>query len=121
MSRRKAAVRTAALLVVLVPGAASVAKGGTFSDASRSVGAGHCKVVAKGSPWSYKGQKGTTYTIEGDKASSCALGVKWLVRLTNISGVPRTPPGWDCITATPVTGECDGRKGGVFEWIGKAK
>jgi hypothetical protein len=31
---------------------------------------------------SWSGQKGVRYTVEGNKASACAVGIIWRVRLT---------------------------------------
>ncbi|MBA3843752.1 MAG: hypothetical protein H0X39_14265 [Actinobacteria bacterium] len=83
--------------------------------------AANCKVVGKGTSWSYHHQKGTAYTVEGNRASACALGLKWLVRLTTTRGVPKTPPGWQCITATAVAGQCENKGGAIFEWTAKLK
>ena len=33
-----------------------------------------CGGVAKGAPWSYKGQKGTAYTVVGVNGALCATG-----------------------------------------------
>ena len=82
----------AALVAALV---ASAASGGTRVQHGVTTAAGHCKVVGKGTRWThYHGQSGTAYTIEGDRATACAVGLKWLVRLTNVTGVPKSasPP-----------------------------
>src|ERR1035437_4678389 len=109
----------AALVAALV---ASAASGGTRVQHGVTTAAGHCKVVGKGTRWThYHGQSGTAYTIEGDRATACAVGLKWLVRLTNVTGVPKAPPGWQCIAAVSVAGQCNKKGGGVFEWTAKLR
>jgi hypothetical protein len=118
---RHAALGSLALATVLASLATSVANGGTLVSQRAASATGNCKVVGKGSAWSYKGQKGTAYTVVGNRASACALGIKWLVRLTNTTGVPKTPAGWQCITATAVAGQCQNKGGAIFEWTAKLK
>lgn len=113
-ARRLLAV-SAAMVAVF---STSVASGGTLARASA---AGNCKAVGKGTAWSYKGQRGTAYTVEGNRGTACAVGVKWLLRLTNIHGVPKTPPGWDCVTAVAFPGQCENKSGAIFEWNAKLK
>jgi hypothetical protein len=121
MSMRQAALGSLALATLLASLTASVASGGTLVNQRAAIATGHCKAVGKGTAWSYRGQKGTAYTVEGNKATACAVGIKWLLRLTNIHGVPKTPPGWDCITATSVAGQCQNKGGAVFEWTAKSR
>ena len=63
------------------------------------------------------GRTGTLYTIEGDKASSCTLGIAWLKRITNYR-TTKYPRGWGCTTASATeTGVCytgDGKS--TFTW-----
>jgi hypothetical protein len=118
---RHVALRSLALAALLAAFAASAAHGGTQAEHRAAALTGHCKVVGKGTAWRYKGQKGTAYTIEADRASACAVGRRWLVRLTDVSGVPKTPPGWQCITAVSVAGQCEKKGAGVFEWTAKLK
>ena len=75
---------------------------------------GHCTSVGKGTRWTYQGRKGTLYTVEGNRPAACAVGIRWLVRLT-VSGVPKTPPGWDCIPVK-YSGVCLRKSGAAFEW-----
>ena len=42
-----------------------------------------CGAVAKGgAPWSYKGQKGTAYTVIGVNGALCATGLKFMSKWT---------------------------------------
>lgn len=118
---RHVALHSLALAALLAACAASVAYGGTPAQNHAATAAGHCKLVAKGTAWRYKGQKGTAYTIEGNRATACAVGKKWLVRLTTMTGFPQTPRGWDCITAVSVAGQCETRAGAIFAWTAKLK
>ena len=120
MSMPRSVPRSVALVVLIAFLLASAASGGT-SVSRASASTTRCKVVGKGTPWSYQGQKGTAYTVVGDRRTACAVGIKWLVRLTNMRGVPKTPPGWDCIAAVAVTGQCSSKSGGTFEWTAKLK
>ena len=120
MSMRRSASCSLAMVALAACLAASAASGGAVVDRA-SVAAGRCTAVGKGTAWSYKGQKGTAYTVVGNRAAACALGIKWLLRLTNVVGVPKTPPGWECITAVSVEGQCDSKSGGIFEWTAKLK
>jgi len=117
VSRSALAPVALALAMLFAVVAASAASGSTLN--STAADARHCKRIGKGHAWSYKGGKGTSFTVEGDRPSACAVGIAWLFRLTTIQGVPRTPPGWNCMTATAdIIGQCDNKKtGAVFEWI----
>jgi hypothetical protein len=121
ISMRHAALGSLALATLVASLTASVASGGTLVNQRAAIAAGHCKAVGKGTAWSYQGQKGTAYTVEGSKASACAVGIKWLARLTNMVGVTKTPPGWDCVAAVAVAGQCQNKSGAVFEWTAKSK
>lgn len=104
-----------ALAMLLTAAATSVASGGTLDRASvartetgarASAATGRCKKVGTGQPWKHGGHAGTAYTIEGDKASSCALGIVWLKRITNYLNT-KNPSGWGCTTASATeTGVC---------------
>lgn len=118
MSIRRSAFASLATLALATMVACS---GASAAALGRSSADGNCKVVAKGSPWADKGKKGTTYTISGNRSSACALGAKWLVRLTNMSSVPKNPPGWECIAAVAVVGQCENKSGAIFEWVNKPK
>jgi len=76
--------------------------------------AGACYVVGKGTPWTYQGRKGTRYTVHGNRATACAVGIQWLVRLT-VARLPKSPPGWNCIPVK-YSGVCLGKGGAAFEW-----
>jgi hypothetical protein len=100
--------------------AASGATGGAMFDRSSDV-AGRCNVVATGTRWPYKGQRGNAYTVGENSRAACALGVEWLLRLANTNGAPETPPGSSCINAVSAARQCESRSGGVFEWTARLK
>ena len=109
----------ASLAIMLAGGA--IASGGAAAATSPSATAKPCTAVAKGAHWSYKGQKGTAYTVLGVNGASCTLGIKWLPRLTSHRGyLTKGPIGWQCIV-TSVVGECTIKGGGIFEWLPKLK
>jgi hypothetical protein len=118
-NRSGPAALTLAFATLIAVVAASTATAGVLSRNQVSRPAGHCKAIGKGTRWTYKGRKGTLYTVEGNRAAACSVGVKWLVRLTNISGAPKTPPGWNCITAVQFPGQCETKAGAIFEWNAK--
>jgi len=95
----------------------AVAAAGAVS--ARSASALPCIGTATGAPWSLKGQKGTTYTILGEGGASCALGAKWLRRISASHGTT-SPKGWTCL-ATSGVGECQVKGGGIFEFSPKLK
>lgn len=119
MSKDRNARRLLAVTAALVAFGSTPVAGGAM-PAQASV-AGHCKAVGKGTAWSWKGQKGRSYTVEGNRATACAVGIKWLLRLTNIQGVPKTPPGWQCVNAVAFPGQCSNKSGAIFEWNAKLK
>ncbi len=121
MLPNRSALTALALLVatVLAVIAASSATAGMLSKNHLSASTGHCKKTGKGTHWVSNGRKGNLYTVEGNRAAACAVGIKWLVRLTNISGTPKTPPGWNCITAVQFPGQCETKAGAIFEWNAK--
>jgi hypothetical protein len=105
-----------ALVTLLVTAAvSSAAVPAAHSSTSRP-----CVAVAKGAPWSSKGQKGTLYTVLGVNGASCSLGAKWLKRITSRHGMFPGPPGWSCIVL-PGVGECQVKGGGIFEFLPKLK
>jgi len=126
LSRFTLAPVTLALAILLAVIGASVASGGTLSRASAAraetageatTAAARCKKVGTGVRWKHNGRTGTRYTIEGDKASSCTLGIAWLLRITNYR-TTQYPRGWFCTTASATeTGVCytgDGKS--TFTW-----
>ncbi len=122
VSRSTLARLTLALATLLAVIVASAASGATLAGQA-SAGTVRCKVVAKGSPWAYKGQKGNRYTIESNAKWACAIGVKWLVRLTDMRGgvAPVRIPGWSCIAFVSFPGQCENKKGVIFFWNGKLR
>jgi hypothetical protein len=79
-----------------------------------------CTATAPGAPWSYKGQKGTSYTVLGENGASCSLGAKWLKRITATHG-STSPKGWACLAISAGLGECQVKGGGIFEFSPKLK
>ena len=118
---RETALRLA--IVSLLAGLAVMATGGTALGSTRAPAAKPpCIGAGKGLAWSYKGQKGTVYTVLGVNGASCSLGLKWLMRLTHSRGYLSSgqPAGWQCIVNAP-TGECSLKSGAIFEWTPKLK
>jgi hypothetical protein len=114
--------RRVLLSLVLVLVGVSVTSARGFAGAQAPATAKPCLLVAKGAPWSYKGQKGTSYNVLGVSGGSCQTGVKWLVRFTHSKGYGfKGPTGWTCIAATTYLGECTIKAGGIVEWAPKLK
>ena len=120
------ALASLALTLFVAVLAASVASGGTLGRASAArtqtaggatTAAARCKKVGTGVRWKHNGRTGTLYTIEGDKASSCTLGIAWLLRITNYR-TTKYPRGWFCTTASATeTGVCyTGDAKSTFTW-----
>jgi hypothetical protein len=87
-----------------------------------------CGGVAKGAPWSYKGQKGTAYTVVGVNGAPCATGIKFMPKWTHDRSsfdLKPVPAGWHCsaVTATALAavGQCTTKAGGIFEWLPQLK
>jgi hypothetical protein len=86
-----------------------------------------CGGTAKGAPWSYKGQKGTAYSVIGVNGASCATGMKYMPKWTRDRAtfdLKPVPAGWHCsaigdYTALAKLGQCTTTKGGIFEWLPK--
>jgi hypothetical protein len=86
-----------------------------------------CGGVAKGAPWSYKGQKGTAYTVVGVNGASCVTGIKYMPKWTRDRAtfdLKPVPAGWHCsaigdYSARAKLGQCTTTKGGIFEWLPK--
>jgi hypothetical protein len=121
MSKWRAASTSFAVIAAIAFLACSAASGGTRVVDQASSTAANCKVIGKGTPWTDSGQRGSSYTVVGNRATACALGIKWLARLTNMVGVTKTPPGWQCVAAVAVVGQCWGKAGAIFEWTAKRK
>jgi hypothetical protein len=80
-----------------------------------------CLLVAKGAPWSTKGQKGNTYNVIGVNGGSCTAGVAWLNRLTHKKGFGiKGPPGYTCNVIATI-GQCTSKAGGILEFAPKLK
>jgi len=120
------ALASLALTLFVAVVAASVASGGSLAQGSAakaetavgaSAAAARCKKVGTGVRWKHNGRTGTLYTIEGDKASSCTLGIAWLLRITNYR-TTKYPRGWFCTTASATeTGVCyTGDAKSTFTW-----
>jgi hypothetical protein len=89
-----------------------------------------CGGVAQGAPWSYKGQKGTAYSVMGvNGVALCATGLKYMSKWTRDRAtfdLKPVPAGWHCsaigdYTALAKLGQCTTKKGGIFEWLPKLK
>ena len=88
-----------------------------------------CGGTVKGAPWSYKGQKGTAYSVLGVNGASCATGMKYMPKWTRDRAtfdLKPVPAGWHCsaigdYTALEKLGQCTTTKGGIFEWLPKRR
>lgn len=113
----------AGLLAALVLGISSSARAQTSSPSTV------CSAVASGAAWSYKGQKGTVYSVLGVNGASCAVGIKFVPHWTRERGaydLKPVPAGWHCsaigsYTAPAKLGQCTTSKGGILEWLPKLK
>jgi hypothetical protein len=112
-----AALRISSVVAASALLATSAAAGATVP--AHRASALPCSASGKGAPWSYKGQKGTTYSILGVNGASCSLGAKWLKRITTSHG-SKSPAGWMCLAISGV-GECQVKGGGIFEFTPKLK
>jgi hypothetical protein len=130
MNRRQSTTSFAGALVGLAALAAVLA----FSAAApaqpqTSKATAPCGGVAKGAPWSYKGQKGKAYSVVGVNGASCATGIKYMPKWTRDRAtfdLKPVPTGWHCAaigtyTALAKLGQCTTTKGGIFEWLPKLK
>jgi hypothetical protein len=88
-----------------------------------------CGGTAQGAPWSYKGQKGTAYSVVGVNGASCATGLKFVAKWTRDRAtfdLKPVPAGWHCSSivvdgALAKLGQCTTKQGGIFEWLPKLK
>jgi hypothetical protein len=88
-----------------------------------------CSGVVQGAAWSYKGQRGSTYTVLGVNGVSCVTGIKFMPRWTHERGsfdLKPVPPGWHCSAIgahgeLAKVGQCTTAKGGIFEWLPRQK
>ncbi len=117
-----------AALVIVVGLVASFAVT-TSAFAKQQAASTSCSGVAKGAPWRYEGQKGTSYTVLGVNGASCATGIKFMPKWTRDRAsfdLKPVPAGWHCsaignYTALAKLGQCTTSKGGIFEWLPKTK
>jgi hypothetical protein len=117
-------------LAVLAAAAATGALAVAAHAAPRSSIAAPCTFVAKGAPWSFKGQKGTAYTVVAEAGAKCSTARSWIPRLTHEHAsfdLKPVPAGWHCSTIGGVTtgltksGQCTTAAGGIVEWLPKLK
>jgi hypothetical protein len=89
-----------------------------------------CGFTTKGASWTYKGQKGTMYSVVAIAGASCSTAHKWVSRLTHERAsfdMSPVPVGWHCSTAGGVTtglaktGQCTTPGGGIVEWLPKRR
>jgi hypothetical protein len=130
MNRRRSTTCFAAALVGLAALAAVLAfTAAAPAQPQTSKATAPCGGVAKGAPWSYKGQKGTTYSVVGVNGASCATGIRYMPKWTRDRAtfdLKPVPAGWHCAaigdyTALAKLGQCTTTKGGIFEWLPKRK
>jgi hypothetical protein len=130
MNRRSRSARIAralagVALVVAVLAFCSVASATSQAPAATPP----CSGMAQGAPWSYKGQKGTVYTVLGVNGVSCTTGLKFMAKWTRDRAafdLKPAPAGWHCSAigeykALAKLGQCTTTKGGIFEWLPKRK
>ncbi len=119
------AIATAAVIAV-----AAAFAGAASAAPMRSSSAAPCTFVAKGAAWTFKGQKGSTYSVVVIGGASCATARTWVPRLTHEHAafdLKPEPAGWHCSTASGVTtgltmtGQCTTHAGGIVEWLPKLK
>ena len=120
---------SAVIAVVAVVAIAAVFAGTTWAASMQSA-VSACGFTATGAPWTFKGQKGTTYTVVALAGASCATTRKWISRLTHERAafdLKSVPAGWHCSTTGGVTtgltktGQCTTPGGGIVEWLPKLK
>ena len=88
-----AAVAALGLAVTLAVSAAAQAR--PQAPTASSV----CSGTAKGAAWSYKGQKGSVYSVIGVSGVSCAIGIKFMPKWTRDHAafdLKPVPAGWHC-------------------------
>src|SRR5579871_5663792 len=101
-SLRAVSVIAAVVVALTLVGTAA---GAGAATAGRIASSAPCLATARGAAWSYKGQKGTAYTVIGENGASCSLGGKWLKRITASHG-SKSPKGWACLAISSGIGEC---------------
>jgi hypothetical protein len=130
MNRTRRSTWSARTLVGLaVSGAVLAFSAAAPAQSHTRTAAAPCGGVAKGAPWSYKGQKGTAYSVVGVNGASCATGLKYIPKWTRDRAtfdLKPVPAGWHCsaigdYSALAKLGQCTTTKGGIFEWLPKSK
>jgi hypothetical protein len=129
MNRRRRSPFVVRTLAGLTAVTAALAFSAAAPAEPQSSSAAPCTAVVKGAPWSYKGQKGTSYTVLGVNGASCATGVKYMARWTHDRAtfdLKPVPAGWHCsaigdYSALAKLGQCTTAKGGIFEWLPKQR
>ena len=119
-----------ATLAVSATIAAAGALATTVSATPLRSAAPPCGFVAQAAPWSYKGQKGTAYTVVAEGGAKCSTARAWVPRLTREHAafdLTPVPAGWHCstmggiTTGLTITGQCTTPAGGIVEWLPKLK
>jgi hypothetical protein len=130
MNRRSRSARFARTLVGVAMLVAVLAFSGAALAQPQALKApSPCGGVAKGAPWSYKGQKGTAYNVVGVNGAPCATGIKFMPKWTRDRAtfdLKPVPAGWHCsaigdYTGLAKLGQCTTTKGGIFEWLPQQK
>ena len=127
MNRRRRSTGLSRTLAGLAVLAAALAFSAAAPAQQTSNATAPCGGTAKGAPWSYKGQKGTTYSVVGVNGASCATGIKYMPKWTRDRAtfdLKPVPAGWHCsaigdYSALAKLGQCTTTKGGIFEWLPK--
>ena len=116
-----------AALTLLALVAAAAFNGTAVASSAQS---GPCGFVVKAAAWSFKGQKGTAYTVVAEGGAKCATARSWVPRLTHERAafdLAPVPAGWHCsttggiTTGLTMTGQCTTTTGGIVEWLPKLK
>jgi hypothetical protein len=130
MNQRSRSARFASTLVGLAAFVAVLAFSTAAQARSQALEASPpCGGVAQGAPWSYKGQKGTAYSVVGVTGAPCATGLKFMAKWTRDRAtfdLKPVPAGWHCsaigdYSALAKLGQCTTKQGGIFEWLPKLK
>ncbi|HZQ81397.1 MAG TPA: hypothetical protein VFB25_05440 [Gaiellaceae bacterium] len=110
--------------------AAAGAVAGSASATPARSSAAPCGFVAHAAAWSFRGQKGTAYTVVVEGGARCSTARAWVPRLTREHAafdLKPVPAGWHCSTTGGVTtglaksGQCTTSTGGIVEWLPKLK
>jgi hypothetical protein len=129
MNRRRTSTTLFRTLAGLAVAASALAFSAAAPAQQQTSNGAPCGGTAKGAPWSYKGQKGTTYSVLGVSGASCATGIKYMPKWTRDRAtfdLKPVPAGWHCsaigdYSGLAKLGQCTTTKGGIFEWLPKRK